>query len=52
VTTLCQQLSDTTGRFMAINIVVLDDKHGLFSKNLILADEDPLEYQSLLDQLY
>ena len=26
-------------------------KHGLFSKNLILENEDPLEYQSLLDQL-
>ena len=26
-------------------------KHGLFSKNLILADEDPFEYQNLLDQL-
>jgi hypothetical protein len=26
-------------------------KHGLFSKNLILADEDPFEYQTLLDQL-
>ena len=23
-------------------------KHGLFSKNLILADEDPFEYQNLL----
>ena len=27
-------------------------KHGLFSKNLILADEDPLDYQSLLAQLH
>jgi hypothetical protein len=26
-------------------------KHGLFSTNLILADEDPLEYQNLLEQL-
>ena len=26
-------------------------KHGLFSKNLILADEDPIEYQNLLEQL-
>jgi hypothetical protein len=26
-------------------------KHGLFSKNLILADENPLEYQSVLEQL-
>jgi hypothetical protein len=26
-------------------------KHGLFSKNLILADEDPLQYQNLLEQL-
>ena len=26
-------------------------KHGLFSKNLILADEDPFEYQNLLEQL-
>lgn len=27
-------------------------KHGLFSKNLILADENPLEYQSVLEQLH
>lgn len=27
-------------------------KHGLYSKNLILADEDELEYQNLLEQLY
>jgi hypothetical protein len=26
-------------------------KHGVFSKSLILADEDPTEYKSLLDQL-
>jgi hypothetical protein len=26
-------------------------KHGLFSKNLILADENPLQYENLLDQL-
>jgi len=26
-------------------------KHGLFSKNLILADEDPFEYQNLLGLL-
>jgi hypothetical protein len=26
-------------------------KHGVFSKTLILADEDPTEYKSLLDQL-
>lgn len=26
-------------------------KHGVFSKSLILSDEDPLEYKSLLDQL-
>jgi hypothetical protein len=25
-------------------------KHGVFSKSLILADEDPDEYKSLLDQ--
>ena len=26
-------------------------KHGVFSKTLILTDEDPTEYKSLLDQL-
>ncbi|MFU8790267.1 MAG: hypothetical protein ACNA7G_14645, partial [Methylobacter sp.] len=26
-------------------------KHGIFSKHLVLKDEDPLEYQGLLEQL-
>jgi hypothetical protein len=25
--------------------------HGLFSKRLVLLDEDPIEYQAILDQL-
>lgn len=36
------------GKNMVANNAI---KHGLFSKNLILADEDPIEYKNLLEQL-
>lgn len=40
-------ITDAGKNIIATNAV----KHGLFSKNLILADEDPFEYRSLLEQL-